>query len=62
MLAAFQERIRDAAGRGTPLCLRGGGSKDFYGGALAGEVLDTRGQGCQPQRKWRPCLRRSPRW
>jgi glycolate oxidase FAD binding subunit len=43
MLAAFQERIRDAAGRGAPLRLRGGGSKDFYGGALAGEVFDTRG-------------------
>ena len=23
-------------------CVRGGGSKDFYGGALAGDVLDTR--------------------
>jgi glycolate oxidase FAD binding subunit len=43
MLAAFQERIRDAAARGAPLRLRGGGSKDFYGGTLAGEVLDTRG-------------------
>ena len=43
MLAAFQERIRDAAARGAPLRLRGGGSKDFYGGALEGEVLDTRG-------------------
>jgi glycolate oxidase FAD binding subunit len=43
MLAAFQERIRDAAAHGAPLRLRGGGSKDFYGGALAGEVLDTRG-------------------
>ncbi len=43
MLAAFQQHIRDAAGRGTPLRLRGGGSKDFYGGALTGEVLDTRG-------------------
>jgi len=43
MLAAFQDRIRDAAARGAPLRLRGGGSKDFYGGALAGEVLDTRG-------------------
>ena len=42
MLAAFQERIRDAAARGAPLRLRGGGSKDFYGGALEGEVLDTR--------------------
>ena len=43
MLAAFQERIRAAAGSGAPLRLRGGGSKDFYGGALAGDVLDTRG-------------------
>ena len=43
MLAAFQERIRAAAGGGAPLRLRGGGSKDFYGGALTGEVLDTRG-------------------
>ena len=43
MPAQFQERIREAAARGAPLRLRGGGSKDFYGGALAGEVLDTRG-------------------
>jgi len=43
MPAAFQERIREAAARGAPLRLRGGGSKDFYGGALEGEVLDTRG-------------------
>ena len=43
MLAAFQQRIRDAAGRAAPLRLRGGGSKDFYGGALLGDVLDTRG-------------------
>ena len=43
MLAAFQEHIRDAAARGAPLRLRGGGSKDFYGGALEGAVLDTRG-------------------
>ncbi len=43
MLAAFQARIREAAARGAPLRLRGGGSKDFYGGALTGEVLDTRG-------------------
>ena len=43
MLADFQERIREAAARGAPLRLRGGGSKDFYGGALDGEVLPTRG-------------------
>jgi len=36
----FAGRIR--AGNG-PLRIRGGGSKDFYGEALAGEVLDTRG-------------------
>ena len=41
-LEALQERIREAAGRGTALCLRGGGSKDFYGNAPRGEVLDAR--------------------
>jgi glycolate oxidase FAD binding subunit len=40
---AFQQAIRDAAARGTALRLRGGGSKDFYGNAGKGEVLDTRG-------------------
>lgn len=25
-----------------PLCIKGGGSKDFYGGPLVGQVLDTR--------------------
>jgi glycolate oxidase FAD binding subunit len=43
MLAEFRERIRDAAARRIALRLRGGGSKDFYGGAPAGEILDTRG-------------------
>jgi glycolate oxidase FAD binding subunit len=42
MLAALREQIREAAARGTPLRLRGGGSKDFYGGTPRGEVLDTR--------------------
>ncbi|SFN30686.1 glycolate oxidase subunit GlcE [Variovorax sp. OV329] len=37
------ERIREAGAKGTPLRIRGGGSKDFYGGALAGELLDTAG-------------------
>ncbi len=41
-LERFQERVRDAAARGIGLRLRGGGSKDFYGGELRGEVLDTR--------------------
>lgn len=34
-------RIRGAAAAGTPLRIRGGGTKDFYGGALTGEILDT---------------------
>jgi len=38
----LRERIREAAGRAAPLRLRGGGSKDFYGGAPRGEILDTR--------------------
>jgi len=41
-LEALQERIREAAGRGTALRLRGGGSKDFYGNTPRGETLDTR--------------------
>ena len=39
----FQERIREAAGRGAALRIRGGGTKDFYGNHARGEVLDTRG-------------------
>jgi len=38
----FADRIRAAAAEKEPLRLRGGGSKDFYGQALEGEVLDTR--------------------
>jgi glycolate oxidase FAD binding subunit len=41
-LESFQERIRAAADRRTALRLRGGGTKDFYGNELRGEVLDTR--------------------
>jgi glycolate oxidase FAD binding subunit len=40
--AQFGERIRAAASAQRPLRLRGGGTKDFYGGEPAGEVLDTR--------------------
>ena len=43
MIESFAETIRDAAARGRALRLRGGGTKDFYGNALRGEVLDTRG-------------------
>jgi glycolate oxidase FAD binding subunit len=35
----FRSRILER----KPLQLRGGGSKDFYGGPLVGDVLDTRG-------------------
>jgi glycolate oxidase FAD binding subunit len=38
----FQERVRAAARERQPLCIRGGGSKDWYGGAPQGVVLDTR--------------------
>jgi glycolate oxidase FAD binding subunit len=39
-LEALVDRIKAAHASKTPLCLRGGGSKDFYGGALQGEPLD----------------------
>lgn len=35
--------IRNAHASHTPLRIRGGGSKDFYGAMLAGEVLDVAG-------------------
>ena len=38
----FAQAVRAAAGSGRALRLRGGGSKDFYGRSLEGEVLDTR--------------------
>ena len=41
-LAQITERVRVAAADQTPLRIRGGGSKDFHGLALHGEVLDTR--------------------
>ena len=36
------DRIRDAGARHAPLRIRGGGTKDFYGRAASGEILDTR--------------------
>lgn len=36
------DRIQTAQAAGAQLCLRGGGSKDFYGEVPQGEVLDTR--------------------
>jgi glycolate oxidase FAD binding subunit len=42
-LASLTDRVREAASHGTPLRIRGGGSKDFYGEQLQGEVLPTAG-------------------
>ena len=42
LIQDFQARIQAASATGTPLRLRGGGSKDWYGQSLQGEVLDTR--------------------
>lgn len=41
-LAALIDRVQTARSLRTPLCIRGGGSKDFYGGAPTGEPLETR--------------------
>ena len=41
LVAAWRDRVRAAAAATTPLRIGGGGTKDFYGQALAGEVLDT---------------------
>ena len=41
-LIQIAERVRAAAADATPLRLRGGGTKDFHGLALQGELLDTR--------------------
>jgi glycolate oxidase FAD binding subunit len=35
------DTIRAAAANKMPLCIRGGGSKDFYGGPLRGEMLNV---------------------
>jgi glycolate oxidase FAD binding subunit len=43
LIDTLQEKIREAAQRRAPLRLRGGGTKDFYGNSLRGEILDTRG-------------------
>jgi glycolate oxidase FAD binding subunit len=39
-IGEWRERVLAAAGRGTPLRLRGAGTKDFYGESLAGEILE----------------------
>ena len=42
VLEHFRERIVAATAASAPLRLRGGGSKDWYGQSLQGEILDTR--------------------
>ena len=42
MHQALVEAVKAAAADGRALRIRGGGSKDFYGHSLEGEVLDTR--------------------
>ncbi|MBC7718433.1 MAG: glycolate oxidase subunit GlcE [Chitinophagaceae bacterium] len=41
-ISTLTAQVQAAATRGMALRLRGGGSKDFYGQTLKGEVLDTR--------------------
>jgi glycolate oxidase FAD binding subunit len=41
IIQQFSETIRSAAEKQATLRIRGGGSKDFYGAALNGEILDT---------------------
>jgi glycolate oxidase FAD binding subunit len=41
VLSRMIERVVAAAAGGTPLCIRGGGSKDFCGEPPQGELLDT---------------------
>ena len=41
-IAELRERVLAASAGGTPLRLRGAGTKDFYGEALEGDVLELR--------------------
>ncbi len=41
-LQAIVDKVRKAVERARPLRVRGGGTKDFYGQTLHGELLDTR--------------------
>ena len=41
-LQSLAAKITQAAARGRPLRIRGGGTKDFYGQQLLGELLDAR--------------------
>jgi glycolate oxidase FAD binding subunit len=41
VLQAFRDRIASATSSGAPLCIRGNGTKDWYGQPPQGELLDT---------------------
>ncbi len=41
VLQAFRDRIASATSSVTPLCIRGNGTKDWYGQPPQGELLDT---------------------
>jgi len=41
LISSIAAQVRAAAAAGTTLRLRGGGSKDFYGESLQGDILDT---------------------
>jgi len=43
MIETFREQVRAAAANAGKLRIRGGGTKDWYGQAFEGEILDTRG-------------------
>ncbi len=42
-ISELADRVRDHAARKAALCIRGGGTKDFYGARLEGEPLDVGG-------------------
>jgi glycolate oxidase FAD binding subunit len=41
VLGSLQARIREAAAAGTPLVIRGAGTREFYGQSVAGDALDV---------------------
>ena len=42
MIAEFTDRIKEASANKMPLCIQGGGTKNFYGQRPAGTILSTR--------------------
>ena len=42
VVSTWRAQVLEAAAGKRPLRIRGGGTKDFYGQALAGDILDTR--------------------